>query len=291
MSSDCRVLLIEDELERVKLLRELLLSASSCSVAKDLSFQVSPASDIREAVEKLATEKIDLILLGLEISPPDGLNPLVRLRELAREIPIVVQTASKDETLVVKAFQAGADGYIQLHNLDRNLLAYQIRVAIERQQYIINLGRKQQEQQREAEFLGLEHLIGDTKTSVTAKMFGSESLRESVPDIYAQLVQEYGELLDLALEERSYKVEYNLSDRSRSIADKLGFLKASPRDVIDIHTTTLRNKSRDVPLARAQAYVVEGRLLVLELMGYLTSFYRKYYIGLSNINLFSDPKS
>lgn len=291
MSSDCRVLLIEDELSRVKLLQKLLLSASSCSVAKDLSFQVSPARDLQEAVEKLATEKIDLILLGLDLSPPNGLNGLVKLRELAREIPIVVQTASKDETLVVKAFQSGADGYIQLHNLDRNLLAYQIRVAIERQQYIINFGRKQQEQQREAEFLGLEHLIEGTKTSVTAKMFGSEVLRESVPDIFAQLVQEYGELLDLALEKRSYKVEYNLSDRSRSIADKLGFLKASPRDVIDIHTTTLRNKSRDVSLAKAQAYVVEGRLLVLELMGYLTSFYRKYYIGLSNINLFSDPKS
>jgi CheY-like chemotaxis protein len=291
MPNDCRVLLVEDEPTTIKLIEKLLSKASSCSVAKDLSFRLTLARDLQETAEKLTTETFDILLLSLEIPAPSELNTLVKARELAPGIPIVVQTASQDETLVVKAFQAGADGYIQLHNLDSNLLAYQMRVAIERQQYIANLKRKQQEQQQEEEFLELEHLINGVSTSVTAKMFGSETLRQGIPDIFQQLVKEYGELLDLALEERTYKVEYNLSDRCRAMADKLGFLKASPRDVVDIHTTTLRRKNQDVALAKAQAYVVEGRLIVLELMGYLTSFYRKYYIGLSNINLFSDPKS
>jgi CheY-like chemotaxis protein len=291
MPSDCRVLLIEDEPATIKLIETLLMKASSYSVAKDLSFTLAKARDLQETAEKLAEEKFDLLLLGLEIPVPDGLSALVKLRELAPHIPIVVQTASKDETLAVKAFQAGVDGYIQLQNLDSNLLAYQLRVAIERQQYIANLRRAQEEKQQEEEFLELEHLIDGAPTTITAKMFGSQTLRESVPEIFQQLVKEYGELLDLALEERSYKVEYNLSDRCRAMADKLGFLKASPRDVVDIHTTTLRRKNQDVTLAKARAYVVEGRLLVLELMGYLASFYRKYYIGLSNINLFSDPKS
>jgi hypothetical protein len=65
----------------------------------------------------------------------------------------------------------------------------------------------------------------------------------------------------------------------------MGFLKASPRDVIELHTRTLREKNKDVTLAKAQMYVAEGRLMVLELMGYLTSFYRKYYIGLSTLNI------
>ncbi|MFO0149079.1 MAG: response regulator, partial [Microcystis sp.] len=124
-----------------------------------------------------------------------------------------------------------------------------------------------------------------------AKMFGSEAIRQSIPDIFQELVQNYGDLLDLALEEQAYKVEHNLSERLRSLADKLGFLKASPRDVVDIHTTTLRKKNQDVTLAKAQAYVSEGRLMVLELMGYLVSFYRKYYIGLSNIKLFNNTQS
>jgi hypothetical protein len=116
-------------------------------------------------------------------------------------------------------------------------------------------------------------------------MFGVETIQESLPEIFAELSQTYGHLLDLALEQNIYKVDHQLSDRLRALADKMGFLKASPRDVIELHTQTLKMKSQDVPIARVQGYVTEGRLLVLELMGYLTSFYRKYYIGLSTLNL------
>ena len=283
----CRILLIEDEPTTVKLIQRLLLKAPQCSLAEGLTFALTQAQDLQETAEKLAGEKFDLILLSLEISVPPGLNILVKTRELAAAIPIVVQTTSNDEKLVVKAFQLGADGYIQLNNIDSSLLVYQIRVAIERQQYILNLKHQQQEE----EFRELEQLIKGGQTSITAKMFGSEAIRQSIPDIFQELVQNYGDLLDLALEEQAYKVEHNLSERLRSLADKLGFLKASPRDVVDIHTTTLRKKNQDVTLAKAQAYVSEGRLMVLELMGYLVSFYRKYYIGLSNIKLFNNTQS
>ena len=283
----CRILLIEDEPTTVKLIQRLLLKAPQCSLAEGLTFTLTQAQDLQETAEKLAGEKFDLILLSLEISVPPGLNILVKTRELASDIPIVVQTTSNDEKLVVKAFQLGADGYIQLNNIDSSLLVYQIRVAIERQQYILNLKHQQQEE----EFRELEQLIKGVQTSITAKMFGSEAIRQSIPDIFQELVQNYGDLLDLALEEQAYKVEHNLSERLRSLADKLGFLKASPRDVVDIHTTTLRKKNQDVTLAKAQAYVSEGRLMVLELMGYLVSFYRKYYIGLSNIKLFNNTQS
>jgi DNA-binding NarL/FixJ family response regulator len=283
----CRILLIEDEPTTVKLIQRLLLKAPQCSLAGGLTFTLTQAHDLEETAEKLAGEKFDIILLSLEISVPPGLNILVKTRELASDIPIVVQTTSNDEKLVVKAFQLGADGYIQLNNIDSSLLVYQIRVAIERQQYILNLKHQQQEE----EFRELEQLIKGVQTSITAKMFGSEAIKQSIPDIFQELVQNYGELLDLALEEQAYKVEHNLSERLRSLADKLGFLKASPRDVVDIHTTTLRQKNQDVTLAKAQAYVSEGRLMVLELMGYLVSFYRKYYIGLSNIKLFNNTQS
>jgi len=283
----CRILLIEDEPATVKLIQRLLLKAPQCSVAEGLTFTLTHVQDLQETAEKLAGEKFDLILLSLEISVPSGLNVLVKVRKLADGMPIVVQTSSDDEKLVVKAFQLGADGYLQLNNIDSNLLAYQIRVAIERQQYRTNL----KHQQQEAEFRELEQLIAGVQTSITAKMFGYETIRNSIPDIFQELVQNYGELLDLALEEQAYKVEHNLSDRLRTLADKLGFLKASPRDVVDIHTTTLRQKNQDVTLAKAQAYVSEGRLMVLELMGYLVSFYRKYYIGLSNIKLFNNTES
>lgn len=215
-------------------------------------------------------------------SPEEDLNLLKQLREKFPQLPMIVYTAQTQENLIVKALQIGADGHLKSELLDCNLLIYQIRIAIERRNQIVQL-EKLQSQQQALEFQELEEML-ETNTKITARMFGVELLRESLPEIFAELVQTDSSLLDLALEKKAYKVDYD-SEQLRTLANKLGFLKASPRDVVEIHTFTLKEKNRDVTLAKAQAYVSEGRILVLELMGYLTSFYRKYYIGLNNINL------
>jgi hypothetical protein len=46
--------------------------------------------------------------------------------------------------------------------------------------------------------------------------------------------------------------------------------------VIDIYSTALKLKTDTTMNGKAQAYVAEGRLIILELMGYLVSFYRNY---------------
>jgi len=50
--------------------------------------------------------------------------------------------------------------------------------------------------------------------------------------------------------------------------------------VVDLRTRVLGAKARGAPIAKAQAHVAEGRLLVLELMGYLVAFYRNSAFGL-----------
>ena len=82
--------------------------------------------------------------------------------------------------------------------------------------------------------------------------------------------------MDLALEQRVYKVEHHTSEKLRLIADELGFVRAGPRDVAEIHSRALKQKRSEVSLQKFQAYVEEGRLTVLELMGYLASYYRLY---------------
>jgi hypothetical protein len=83
----------------------------------------------------------------------------------------------------------------------------------------------------------------------------------------------------LALRQRVYKEEHDLSAKLRQIAYRLGFLKAGPRDVIDIYTLTLKQILADLPPAKTQVYIEEGRLMVLELMGYLVSYYRSSAVG------------
>lgn len=282
----CKVLLIEGDPANRERIEKLLLAADRCSLALGMDFTLTWADSLARGLETLTAESFDVVLVHLRLPDSQGAGTLLQLREKIPATPLIVETESDDERSIVKAFQLGADGYLHLPNLDSQLLIYEIRLAIERQKY-----RKERERQRQQqEFQDLEH-FATSRTGITSRMFGSESLQESVPEIFEELAQTYGQLLDLALEQRAYKVQHDISDRLRSLADKLGFLKASPRDAIDLHAKTLREKSQEVLPAKAQAYAVEGRLLVLELMGYLASFYRKYYIGLSNLNLPSPPDS
>ncbi len=286
----CKVLSIDNNQANVNKLKQFLLKSENSALAEGLSFKLTNVVSLSEAMEKLTHENFDVILLELMLPDSQGIDTLIKIKEKANCIPIVFQTLGDDEKVVVKAFQIGADGYLQKKNLDPNLLIYSIRLAIERKQYITKLETTQQQRKQEEEFQSLELLANSIKTRITARMFGSEPLKDSMSDIFLELVNDYSKILELALEQQAYKVEHNLGEKLRKIADKLGFLKASPRDVVDIHTKALREKSKNVNSTRAQVYVDEGRLMVLELMGYLTSYYRKYYIGLSNINISSDYK-
>jgi hypothetical protein len=104
-------------------------------------------------------------------------------------------------------------------------------------------------------------------------------LRESTPDLFRQWTLDYGALLDRAWERRIYKVKPDISEKLRVWVDQIGGVRGGPRDVVELHTRALENKIRGLPHAKAQAYVEEGRMMILELMVYLASFYRTYSIG------------
>jgi len=134
-------------------------------------------------------------------------------------------------------------------------------------------------EQLERELHSLERLSAPPSTAVTAQLHSVAPLRESVPDTFNELVQRYTDLMDLAREQRAYKAEHDISGELRSISERLGLLRAGPRDVVEIHSNALKRKTNVVTTRKAQAYVEEGRLMVLELMGYLASYYRTYVAG------------
>lgn len=276
------ILLVEDDAINAQLIQSLLSESHNSVLAQGLSFDLCLAQNLTQALNILKERDFDAILLDLTFFDGKGIESLLKIKENTPDIPIIIQTAHQDETIIIRAFQMGANGYLRKKDLDTNSLVYAIRIAIERQQYLNKFSQQQQQQ----EFVSLENLANSIQPSITARMFASEALKESIPDVFADLTARYGELLDLALEERAFKVNHDISEELRSLAAKLGFFKASPRDIVDIHTKALKIKTQNVNLAKVQAYVDEGRLRLLELMGYLTSYYRKYYIGISNLNVF-----
>ncbi len=130
---------------------------------------------------------------------------------------------------------------------------------------------------REEELAAFERMAAPpSASSVTAQLFGATPLHERAPLEYSDIAQLYGALLETALHRKAYRGGgEGLAADIRALGERLGDLGAGPREVTDVHARALRQAVRGVTAARTQALLAEGRLLALELMGNLASYYRR----------------
>ncbi|ACZ42997.1 two component transcriptional regulator, winged helix family [Thermobaculum terrenum ATCC BAA-798] len=116
-----RVLVVEDEPPILRMLASNLRSHG---------MQVLTAATLREAMEKHATFRPDVILLDLRL--PDGRGEeLIRQVRLTSTVPIIVLSAYGEEGQKVAALEMGADDYLTKPFGVKELLA-RIRVALRR---------------------------------------------------------------------------------------------------------------------------------------------------------------
>ena len=113
-----RVLVAEDSVVNRELLRELL-EARGCEVAE--------AGDGQEALDMLAGEMPDVLLLDINMPRLDGFGALQQIRENPRTaaLPVVAVTAYAMRGDKEKALNAGFDGYLS-KPIDAALLAREI---------------------------------------------------------------------------------------------------------------------------------------------------------------------
>ena len=278
----CRVLVVEDDPEELEKLQNLLTNAQSPSFSQ--GFDIIFAETLDQGKQQLAQAEIDVVLLDLMLPDSRGMNTLSQMQKMAPEIPIIVQTVLEDEAIAVKVLELGSAGCLSKAKLNRNLLMYAIRSALERRQQLAALEGELNSSRQEQEIQLLEQLIAGS-TNLSNQLSDLEPLRQRAADVFSELVQRYGDLMDEALEQSTYKVDYQISQKLSTLAEQLGFLKATPRDIIEIHTQALKQKTQAVGVKKSQAYTKEGRFLLLELMGNLVTYYRRYFIGLNKINL------
>lgn len=139
--------------------------------------------------------------------------------------------------------------------------------------------RQDRVRELEKELQELERLTSSSSTIVTARTYGNSPLRETHPTVFEELVGKFRTFLEQSLEQRSHRVDHQLSERLREFSDRVGFLRAGPRDIIDVYSMALKSKSSDTTEQKERALVEEGRLLVLELMGNVLSYYRATSLG------------
>jgi len=103
--SPARVLVVEDERDIAALVAYHLTKEG---------YRVRTAEGGNEALEAVATERPDLVLLDLMLPGFSGYEVLADLRRRPdfADIPVVILTARKDEADRVKGLELGADDYV-----------------------------------------------------------------------------------------------------------------------------------------------------------------------------------
>lgn len=272
-----RTLHLEDNPADARLVKEIF--ADAVSRAGSAPWALSQVTQLSQALDALGAERFDIVLADLSLPDAQGMDSIKRIRHAAPQTAIVVMSGLADETLAMQAVQEGAQDYLFKNEVTGSLLLRAVRYAVERQRLQEELAQARQREQQQHELESLGRLSGPTSTAVTARLFDMVPLPKAVPERFDEWVRRYGDLMDQALEQRAFKVQYNIGEGLRALAEELGFLKAGPRDVVEIHVRALNQKTREVAHARVLACTEEGRLMVLELMGYLADYYRHHAFG------------
>ena len=83
-----------------------------CAYLSEFGYEIIEACDGREALSKFESNKIDLVILDIQIPFINGLDVLRKIREKSN-LPVLILTAFSDEEFKITAFSNLADGYIE----------------------------------------------------------------------------------------------------------------------------------------------------------------------------------
>ena len=112
------ILYVEDNPDNRNLIRRVLTAES---------YTVVEAINGKQALEKLEIERVDLILMDINMPDMDGYTLTAKIKAIQKysKIPIVAVTANVMRGDREKSLEAGCDGYIQ-KPIDIDTLAQQI---------------------------------------------------------------------------------------------------------------------------------------------------------------------
>jgi CheY-like chemotaxis protein len=99
-----RILVIEDDEEMRALLRDMI---------EEEGYKTDSVNNGSEAFHKLAKESFDLIITDVRMPGLTGLDILPGIKRLQPDAPIIVITAFGSEEVQRKAFERGANAYLE----------------------------------------------------------------------------------------------------------------------------------------------------------------------------------
>jgi two-component system invasion response regulator UvrY len=93
---------------------------------------VEEASDGQEVLAKLRKTSVDVVLFDLSMPGPSGLDTLKQIHSRYPNLAVLVLSQHPEEKFAIRAFRAGASGYLTKENAASELLAAIRKVAVGR---------------------------------------------------------------------------------------------------------------------------------------------------------------
>jgi two-component system KDP operon response regulator KdpE len=123
-----RILIVDDDPRLIRLIREVLGAAG---------YEVLTSASGESAIQALALEQPDLLLLDIMLPDMDGFQVARRAHEFT-DVPIIMLTAKVTENDKLTGFNAGADDYITKPFSSKELLA-RVQAVLNRAQGVRDL--------------------------------------------------------------------------------------------------------------------------------------------------------
>lgn len=120
------VLIVEDDEALAIIIRKVLLNVIGVAV------RLEHASRLKDALDRLASQPFDVMLLDLPLPDSDGLDTLAEIAVTHPAMAIIVLTGLESEELALEALRRGAQDYLLKGELRGTTLLRSLRYATER---------------------------------------------------------------------------------------------------------------------------------------------------------------
>ena len=121
-----RVLHVEDSRTDTILIHSILKNI------RTHKFNVAAVESLADAIQEVKKNRPDVILLDLTVKDSSGIDTVVRMRDAAPLIPIVITTGNDSQLLVQTAMRKGAQDYLFKNSINQETLNRAICNAIDR---------------------------------------------------------------------------------------------------------------------------------------------------------------
>ena len=212
------VLVCDDEKDIVSALKIYLTSEG---------YQVFEAYNGREALDVMNRETVHLVLMDIMMPEMDGIQAMVKIREISN-VPVILLTAKSEDTDKILGLTVGADDYI---TKPFNPVELQARVKSQIRRYML-LGSGNQQMEAKFSIGGIE--MDDRAKEVT--LDGEiVNLTRTEYDILKLLMEHPGEvyspnqIYERVWKEDAFGTENTVAVHIRHLREKIEYNPAEPR--------------------------------------------------------------